>query len=92
MKQIEVNPRLVGWSGDWCFSLLPQSKESPEYVVPRDFGDLLDADPYQPLTVASFDQFDEGKWFTVRDGRLVCEPHTPNGYPETLERAEGASV
>ena len=91
MKQIQVNPRLVGWSGDWAFEEVPYSRENSDYSVDRYLGDRLGIHPYTHATVAVFGEDDEGRVFVYRDGQLLAEPRPPQGMPDWLDRGEGES-
>ena len=90
MKQLQVNPRLVGWSGDWVFAEVPQTRESPEHRVAREFGDRLGIHSYAHTTVAAFGEDDEGRVFVYRGGQLLAEPRGPQGLPDWLDRGEEA--
>jgi len=89
MRQMLVNPRLVGWSGDWAFAEVPQGQDSQEHCVARELGERLDIHPYRHTTLAAFGEDDEGRVFVYREGRLLGEPHKPEGLPDWLDRGEG---
>lgn len=89
MRQVRVNPRLIGWSGDWSFAEMPQTRDSPSHTVARELGDRLGIEPYRATMIVALNEWDEGRTFIFRNGALIPAPYTPDGHPENLERAEG---
>jgi len=89
VKQLQVYPRLVGWSGDWAFEEAPRTHDGVEHRVARELGEKLDIHPYARTTIAALGADDEGRVFVYRGGQLLAEPRGPQGLPDWLDRGEG---